>query len=276
MYQIPLRRQVRFRPSGSIETSPADFPVINPATRDTLPDQQAASPDDKALKVSQTVATPDPAASGQTNFAPDGWITRPVAQERLSLAGIELDSRRIRHLCARNQLECEKVKNEKNQPQHFINPLSLDQFIAKSRPADVSGTNPATPDVQPNQKVVHLDTMPNEPPQTVVESDPAPSGQTHAMPDQSAGLIPAGEWVPRSQLDQAMAEIDFMREEIRDARQLKRDLKAISSEMLDTFARVAQSNSKQLPPDEPATVRYAPNQAGSSRQVNMHDVREAG
>ena len=213
--------------SGTHPDKPAVDPVKVSGDPDTTPDKQNLTFLDEGQE-------PDPAPSGQTATVPDGWITRTVAQEQLALAGIELDSRRIRHLCARNELESVKVKNEKNQPQYFINPASLVEYIDKNRPAHQSGISPDKPPIMPDEEI-----------KVVEEPNPAPSGQTHIVPDQQLDPNRAGEWVPKEQLEQALETIEFLKEEIRDSRQLKRDLKEISSEMLETFTKVATN--RQLP-----------------------------
>lgn len=234
------RRPTPFQASRQNLNSPDHTSATDPASPDTMPDQ---------LIVSKPVSVDNqrPADAGQTLPVPDSWITRTEAQERLSLVGIDLDSRRIRHLCARNQLESTKSRNEKNQPQYFINPTSLDQYIAKNRPADQSGTSPYKSDAYP-------DIVPDEVLERVEKPDPANAGANDFAPDRNAGQMGEGELVPKAQLDQALETIEFLKEEVRDARQLKRDLKTISSEMLETFSRVATH--RQLPDNSPQLHRY--------------------
>lgn len=176
----------------------------------------------------------------QSGQVPDEWITRSVAQERLELAGIHLDGRRIRHLCARNELENFRGRNEKNQPQYFINPASLDEYIAKNRPADLSGYKPDNIRAKEREKVGKI--------------DPEPSGQKAIQPDNSpdkkqqnvsntnpalSGQMPDGEWVPKAQLDQALETIEFLKDEVRHARTYKSDTAQIANRMLETLETMA-------------------------------------
>ena len=210
-------------------------------TQSDVRDNTQAPPTDHAEDVQEDTLAD---LSGQ---APDGWITRPVAQERLELAGIHLDGRRIRHLCARNELESFRGRNEKNQPQYFINPVSLDEYIAKSRPADLSGN-------MPDQTAHVPDKDPAHPTENVEKNNPEPSGQNPANPDSSpdenhqngsnvspvqSGQMPDGEWVPKAQLDQALEMIEFLQEEVRHARTAKSDTARIANRMLETLETLA-------------------------------------
>ena len=163
MNLIPPRRQIPFKPSGKISFHPASVLDSNPAMRDIVPEPKPAERQCAREE-------PSPAVSGYLRQVPDGWIPRPQAQERLLLAGIDLDSRRIRHLCARNDLENTKVRNEKNQPQYFISPASLEKYIEKMRPENLTGTAPdhsaLYPGKEPDQKFKSVEVI-----------DPAASGQ---------------------------------------------------------------------------------------------------
>lgn len=234
-------------PDGKAENT-AELPDQAPTKPDSLPDQQATQSSTDAGNIGTVL-------SGQASRVPDGWITRTMAQERFLLADVQIDSRRIRHLCARNELESVKVKNKKNQPQYFINPTSVDAYIVKNSPAPQSGTATKSPDHDPAPLT-----------KDAQSSSPARPAEFGASPDQNRTKVPEQiksiDMVPKAQLDQALETIEFLKEEIRDSRQLKRDLKEISSEMLVTFSTVATN--RQLPTREPP-------QRTEPTHFNVHD-----
>ena len=167
MNDTPFHHQPDFHQSGSAPVNPDEPSGIHPAMPENNPDQR---PDE----IQENVANIDPDLSGSITQVPDGWLTRTEAQERLSLADIEIDSRRMRHLCARNELESVKVKNEKNQPQYFINPASVEQYLSKNTHLVVEGRNLVDPDNQPDHS-----------PEPTQEPEPAASSQPEPQLDQT-------------------------------------------------------------------------------------------
>lgn len=241
-----------FHQKGRIPHGAPDFPSELPsASRTTDPDGIEHYPERKNKSLDMRSVPSELRASGLVDTVPDGWITRAVVQERLHLAGIEIDSRRIRHLCARNQLESVKVRNERNQPQHFINPVSLSDFIAENRPAGLSGSPLLVPDRSPDKE--H---------EKVEATERGQSGTYTRVPESGTGF----DVVPKAQLDQALETIEFLKEELRDSRQLKRDLKEISSEMLETFSLVASG--RQLSQGEHVQRQREP--VDVPQQISFH------
>ena len=189
MNDTPFHHQPDFHQSGSAPVNPDEPSGIHPAMPENNPDQNSKTaanvdpepsgqvvidPDQRPDEIQENVANIDPDLSGSITQVPDGWLTRTEAQERLSLADIEIDSRRMRHLCARNELESVKVKNEKNQPQYFINPASVEQYLSKNTHLVVEGRNLVDPDNQPDHS-----------PEPTQEPEPAASSQPEPQLDQT-------------------------------------------------------------------------------------------
>ncbi len=242
----------RVRPPFGAGGDPEPVRTDDPASGSDSPDDQTDQPDqitDQGLNV-------EPAASGHLEDVPDDWITASVALERLMLAGLHFDGRKVRNLCSRNNLKNIKVKNERNQWQYFIDPQSLEAYIGNRKrdfPEELIRSQPdqfgsTDPDVRTTDK--------SEQQADGEKPDPAPSGQPDNRPeDNRAG---EGELVValRAQIKEQKEEIIFLREEVSDNRSFKRDLKDISSKMLDTFEAVATNRQIAAPAGEPEPATY--------------------
>lgn len=80
----------------------------------------------------------------------DIWISVPQAALLLFEAGLPRNKRTIRRYCERGDLECRKTENAMHQPQYFIDPKSVEVYIAQQKSLmtasrDQSGQVRATP-----------------------------------------------------------------------------------------------------------------------------------
>ena len=224
---------------------------------DQLPEDLQPSPETVPSPVLSTTPEVKKSApeSSSDIAAPDGWIDRVQVEERLSLAGIELDDRRIRHLCTTGVLESIKARNERNQLQHFINPASVDQYISKHQPK-VLRVNHASqvPDKAPDTSVVLPDRnpdinriAPDNDPAYVAKQVPASSGQVENAPDKPE----AGREVS-VELAAARAEIEGYKalvSELRDDKKHLRDQLAQASEfkqLIGTLTEGSKQNTDKM------------------------------
>lgn len=167
---IPFQRQTPDFASGaksgqSLSDSPA------------RPDELVVSPDELAPTPPVDEVKLSPESSGSITTPPDGWITVKHSFELLKLAGFKSkDDRSVRELCRRNELKSVRVRNEMNQWQHFIDPASVGDYIAKNPDLNSSGLSGS---ISPD----HPDEKRNDPPEKIEKPDPASSGQKAADPD---------------------------------------------------------------------------------------------
>ena len=57
----------------------------------------------------------------------------PEAARQLVAAGLPRNKRTIRRYCERGDLDCRKTENALHQPQYFIDPKSVETYIAQQR-----------------------------------------------------------------------------------------------------------------------------------------------
>ena len=144
------------------------------------------------------------------------WISVPDVAQRLSTAGLPRNKRTIRRYCERGDLECRKTENALHQPQYFIDPRSVEVYIAQQKSLmttspDQSGLVRSAPNETGLEyqgeggggqaDFVAMSTG-------SVRSQPGPSGQNR--------ISPRGDLVDQLQarLEDKDAEINFLRGEL--------------------------------------------------------------
>ena len=144
------------------------------------------------------------------------WISVPEVARRLSEAGLPRNKRTIRRYCERGDLECRKTENALHQPQYFIDPNSVEVYIAQQKSLmtaspDQSGLVRSAPDdagldysAVGGASQSDLDAMSTG----LVRPQPGPSGQSR--------MNPRGDLVDQLQarLEDKDAEIIFLRGEL--------------------------------------------------------------
>ena len=154
--------------------------------------------------------------ANEQTFLQRSWLTVPQAGGFLNAAGLPRNKRTIRRYCERGDLECRKTENALHQPQYFIDPRSVEVYIAQQKSLmtaspDQSGLARSAPDeagleypVESGEGHADLGAMPAG----SVRSQPGPSGQGR--------VSPRGDLVDQLQarLEDKDAEISFLRGEL--------------------------------------------------------------
>ena len=144
------------------------------------------------------------------------WISVPEVARRLSAAGLPRNKRTIRRYCERSDLECRKTENALHQPQYFIDPNSVEVYIAQQKPLmtaspDQSGLVRFAPD-EAGLEVQVEGTIDQAGHGTM------PAGSVRSQPGQSGQgrVSPRGDLVDQLQarLEDKDAEISFLRGEL--------------------------------------------------------------
>lgn len=74
----------------------------------------------------------EPGLAGQPDI-PKHWISVPQASQLVAEAGLPRNKRTVRRYCERGELECLKTENALHQPQYFIDPESIREYIAQQK-----------------------------------------------------------------------------------------------------------------------------------------------
>ena len=144
------------------------------------------------------------------------WIGVPDAAVVLANAGLPRNKRTIRRYCERGDLECRKTENALHQPQYFIDPNSVEVYIAQQKSLmtaspDQSGLVRSAPDEAgleyPTEGVADQADLAAMSAGSA-RSQPGPSGQSR--------MSPRGDLVDQLQarLEDKDAEISFLRGEL--------------------------------------------------------------
>ena len=144
------------------------------------------------------------------------WISVPEVARRLSEAGLPRNKRTIRRYCERGDLECRKTENALHQPQYFIDPKSVEVYIAQQKSLmtaspDQSGLVRSAPDEAglgyPTEGVAD---------QADLAAVSAGSARSQPGPSGQGRVSPRGDLVDQLQarLDDKDAEIIFLRGEL--------------------------------------------------------------
>ena len=166
-----------------------------------------------------TLAAPDPSGLAPLDVQ-RAWVSVPEVARRLSEAGLPRNKRTIRRYCERGDLECRKTENALHQPQYFIDPKSVEVYIAQQKSLmtaspDQSGLVRSAPDdagldypAEGGEVQADLGAMSAG----LARSQPGPSGQGR--------VSPRGDLVDQLQarIEDKDAEINFLREELKHRR----------------------------------------------------------
>jgi hypothetical protein len=128
--------------------------------------------------IEEDAAHPD--TSGQPDI-PGHWVSVRKASHLLAQAAMPRNKRTIRRYCERGELECQKTENALHQPQYFINPASITEYIEQQK--TLSGFSPDTSG--------HTQTEPDTSGQDLIdissafrtEDQPDTSGRDRTRPD---------------------------------------------------------------------------------------------
>ncbi len=237
----------RMRPQFGSDGHPEPVRIDDQFAVTMCPDAPEHNPDQKIENPVPLV----PRLSGSTSGIPDGWIDAPTALERLHFAGVFLNDRRVRMLCSREVLRSVKVKNERNQPQYFIDPASVEAYAMEN--GDPEGSRiipPDSPDYQPkptDKSVTNAD--PDLPNREVDVPEQKPTGQGSTVETELA--------VAKAQLeakDEAIKELREDKRRLNDQLEKKEEsntqfrdyimqlaggTEKISKEMLETLRTIA-------------------------------------
>ena len=149
-------------------------PVSQPASAGSEPDNQPVKTDLEPVSEPTEVSEP----SLRKEDVPTGWFDNQAAIDRLGFLGFDVPDRRVRSLCQHNSFECMSVLNDRNHPQYFIDPASVDawaqtkdarryQKSIQADPADEEGLTGQEPVSQPASAGSEPDNQP-------VKTDPEP------------------------------------------------------------------------------------------------------
>ena len=159
----------------------------------------------------------EPDTSGQLPpEVPDAWLSVPKVAHIFLVAGMPRNKRTIRRYCERGDLDCRKSENALHQPQYFIDPQSVETYIAQQR--SLPASDPAMSGLSRTEPVTaghdHID------PATSSRADKhaGASGQSRTEPDMSGqGRAPASDALIEQlseRLREKDGEIAFLRGEL--------------------------------------------------------------
>ena len=158
-----------------------------------------------------------PDMSGQASpELPSAWVSVPKAARYFIEAGMPRNKRTIRRYCERGDLDCRKTENALHQPQYFIEPNSITNYIAQQRTllagdADMSGLSRTKPDQPAHARTEITEVLP-------AAENADTSGPARTAPDMSGQRRGSGTDQLVEQLKERLTdrdhEIEFLRGEL--------------------------------------------------------------